>query len=300
MTLSPIAEALWLEFKTINNSFKSQFRLAKAAHFKDLISKNSTSSTKLWSHINPLINPNKKLITKSTDIIHGDKFNSPKEIANIFSNYFDSILNKFTFLAVIICIDYIEKIFNSSASIVAQLSILKKKQKFELKPITETDLAYFFSKLDKLSAAGISEIECSLIKHCEEALTKPLVILFNLCIKSGKIPDEWKISFVTPIPKPKTNKALIENYRPISVISPIAKLFEMCIDTQIRDYFESNNLLHDNQFGFRKNRSCELALNTILNSWRQHLDNHLNLIAAFLDLSKAFGTVDHQLLIRKT
>ena len=99
-------------------------------------------------------------------------------------------------------------------------------------------------------------------------MTKPLVIiLFNLCIKSGKIPDEWKISFVNPKPKPKTYKASIENYRPISVISPIAKLFEMCIDTQIRDYFESN-LLHDNQFGFRKNRSCELALNTILNSWR--------------------------------
>ena len=91
MTLSPIAEALWLEFKTINNLFKSQFRLAKAAHFKDFICKNSTSSTKLWSHINPLINPNKKLITKSTDIIHGDKFNSTQEIANIFSNYFDSI-----------------------------------------------------------------------------------------------------------------------------------------------------------------------------------------------------------------
>jgi hypothetical protein len=115
----------------------------------------------------------------------------------------------------------------------------------------------------------------------------------------SKIPDEWKIAFITPIYKNKGSKADLDNYRPISVIPPIAKVFETLIADQIYKYFENQNILSDCQFGFRKNSSCELALNTMIQEWRDSLDIEKHVIALFLDLSKAFDTINHMLLIRK-
>ena len=73
----------------------------------------------------------------------------------------------------------------------------------------------------------------------------------------------------------------------------------MIIEQQIRTYLESNGMLHDAQFGFRKGRSCELAINTIVDSWKFSLDLKKLIIALFLDLSKDFDTVDHKLLLEE-
>ena len=111
------------------------------------------------------------------------------------------------------------------------------------------------------SAAGSSQIESSIIKHCAFELTPLLTFMFNCCLNSGCFPDEWKIAHITPIFKGKGKQTDITNYRPISVLSPIAKLFESLLAIRISDYMESTNpitntpILHDSQFGFRqKNR----------------------------------------------
>jgi retron-type reverse transcriptase len=130
-------------------------------------------------------------------------------------------------------------------------------------------------------------------------LAIPLTNLFNVCIESNCVPDEWKISYITPIYKGKGSKSSPDNYRPISVLPPIDKIFEAIIGDQIRNFFESNEMLSDSQFGFRNFRSCELALNSMINSWKLSLDIKHNVIAILLDFSKAFDTVDHSLLLKK-
>ena len=107
----------WLKFASIRNLFKSKFRQAKALHFKDFIGKNSTSSPKLWSYINPLLNPNKKSVFNASDLIHSNVNSSPQDIANMFSSSFDSILNKFVFVSISLCLDYISSVFESSESL---------------------------------------------------------------------------------------------------------------------------------------------------------------------------------------
>ena len=82
------------------------------------------------------------------------------------------------------------------------------------------------------------------------------------------------------------------------MLSP-AKIFEMIIGEQLSDHFENNNLFCDEQFGFRKKLSCEDALNTLVDQWRFNLDNNLDVLAIFLDLKKAFDTIDHELLLIK-
>ena len=93
------------------------------------------------------------------------------------------------------------------------------------------------------------------------------------------------------------NVMSIENYRPISIISPIAKAFESILGANIRAHMKTNDLLHQDQHGFRERRSCYLAL-TIVDYCKMNLDKK-NVIAIFLDLSKAFDTVKHELLIMK-
>lgn len=126
-----------------------------------------------------------------------------------------------------------------------------------------------------------------------------MCLLFNRCIELSSVPDEWKITYVTPVPKPKGSKSNPNNYRPIAVASPIAKCFESLISSQIKNYFELNNLFSDTQFGFRENKSCELALNTMIDNWKFNLDSKKYVIGLFLDLSKAFDTVKHCLLLKK-
>ena len=181
--------------------------------------------------------------------------------------------------------DYISSVFESSESL---LKTTNRQVKFSFRAITDVDVKEFLPELDELSAPGISGIESKLIKHCADSLIQPLVELFNLCISTNQIPSEWKVAYVTPVLKPKSLKSSLDSYRPISVITPIAKIFERLLDTQIRDYLESNLLLHDNQFGFRKSRSCELALNTIISSVKHSLDDKDNVFAVLFDLIHYF------------
>jgi retron-type reverse transcriptase len=108
-----------------------------------------------------------------------------------------------------------------------------------------------------------------------------------------------QVIYVTPIYKGKGLKSSPDNYRPISVLTPISKIFETLVAAQLKSYLEANELLSEYQFGFRVSRSCELALNTMIEDWRSALDIKEHLFAVFLDLSKAFDTVNHELLLKK-
>jgi hypothetical protein len=83
------------------------------------------------------------------------------------------------------------------------------------------------------------------------------------------------------------------------VLPPVVKLFESMLATAITTHLENNNLFHHAQFGFRKSLSCEIALTSLVESWLENIDNHKIIMALFLDLRKAFDTVDHELLIAK-
>ena len=154
---------------------------------------------KLWKYINPYLNPNKTVSISSSDLFHNCSSNSPQDIANTFANFFESYFYEFIFISISVCFDYTQNHFKSNTILITY----QNGAKFTFHPVDEEDPKKKLNGIDPYSAAGISGIESAIIKHSVEELIKPLAILFNICISSNKIPDEWKIAFVTPVLKPK-------------------------------------------------------------------------------------------------
>ena len=123
--------------------------------------------------------------------------------------------------------------------------------------------------------------------------------MYNECIKQNKFPAEWKVAVVTPLFKNKGAHTDVNNYRGISVLPPLCKIFERILASQIKAYFESYKIFFTGQHGFRQNHSCESALHEIISTCFKNLDNKLINMLLFIDFKKAFDMVDSKLLIYK-
>ena len=117
-----------------------------------------------------------------------------------------------------------------------------------------------------------------------------ITLIINQSLKSGIFPDQLKIAKVTPIYK-KDEKKIITNYRPISVLPVVSKVFETEIHEQLGDYFSSNILFSAQQYGFRKNSSTEIAALEFIGRLLAQLKNHMILINFYLDLARAFDSL---------
>ena len=137
-----------------------------------------------------------------------------------------------------------------------------------------------------------------LIKIASSQLAIPFSYIYNQSIRMGIVPDLFKISRITPIYK---SGVLTDpnNYRPISILSPFSKTLERIVYNQLLHFLEKNNILLEHQFGFRKGYSTEQAILEITENLNNAIDNKLITCGLFLDFSKAFDTVNHQILASK-
>ena len=136
------------------------------------------------------------------------------------------------------------------------------------------------------------------IKYATPVISKCLSDIFNVCLSEGTYPDLLKIAEVVPIfKKEECNK--MTNYRPISLLSQFNKIFENLLYTLIYSYLTKFNLLSDHQFGFRKNCSPTLAINKLYDEILTSIDQGLYSCGIFLDLSKAFDSVNRDILLQK-
>ena len=149
------------------------------------------------------------------------------------------------------------------------------------------------------SSPGYSDIPVKIFKNNKCKFLPILVKLFNLCFESGHIPLEWKYALVTPLYKGKGSKQNCNNYRGISVLSPISKIFESLISSQLSDFFLSNKLISTHQHGFRKKFSCETALHELISDFNKNRYERRVTVTLFIDFRKTFDTVNSKLLFQK-
>ncbi|KAK3096760.1 hypothetical protein FSP39_003001 [Pinctada imbricata] len=155
-----------------------------------------------------------------------------------------------------------------------------------------------FIKLNVNKSAGVDTLGPRILKIAAGIITKPITSMINMSIFTGVFPEKLKTAKVTPIYK-KGDKSDPGNYRPISILPTISKLFERHITTQMYDYLKENDLLMKEQSGFRKSHSCQTALTKLTEKWITDIDNGNMTGVSLLDFRKAFDLVNHKILIDK-
>lgn len=169
---------------------------------------------------------------------------------------------------------------------------------FSFRAVTFNEVRDIIQSLKNKNSRDIYGLNVKLIKSIKNLIVIPLTKLINVCLQKSIFPDVLKVALVTPIfKKGDVNKA--ENYRPISLLPIISKIFEKCMALRVIDYFESNNLFTEHQFGFRKGRSTVMGILDLISEITEAFDKKHYTAALFCDLSKAFDCVDHNILCQK-
>ena len=169
---------------------------------------------------------------------------------------------------------------------------------FSLQNTNVNKVCKFLKMLDAKKATALDKIPSKLLKLAADIVFPSLTHIFNESMRTGIFSSEWKLAKVSPIFK-KGAKTDPNSYRPISVIPIVSKIFEKIIYDHLYAYLNNNNLLNNCQSGFRSLHSTLIALLEATNNWSLSIDNGLINGVIFIDLKKAFDTIDHNILLSK-
>ena len=154
------------------------------------------------------------------------------------------------------------------------------------------------SSLDVRKSTGPDDLSSRFLKEVASEIAEPLTSLFNYSLQEKVVPTAWKRSHITPVHKGGASDDP-SNYRPIAVVPVVAKVLEKIVSTQLSMYLERNNLLHPHQGAYRSGKSTEDILLLAVDRIATSLDKRNVVCAAFIDLRKAFDSLDHCLLLQR-
>lgn len=164
--------------------------------------------------------------------------------------------------------------------------------------VTEIEVRKTILQLKRKNSCGYDEIPATLLVNCVDEFVPPLTFLVNQSYERGEFPDHLKLAIVKPIFK-KGNKWDKSNYRPIALLPVISKVFEKIICQRMYSFLEKFNVIAKNQHGFRKNHSTTTAVFDCCYEIYNALNEHKCAIAVFMDMSKAYDRVCHNILLQK-
>ena len=265
-------------------------KTAKENFYNNVINNIANNSKKLWSFINrkiDKINRKKPIKQIKIDPDSDIKITNEKDIANIFNDFFINIGP-----------DMANKIPAITNIINYHIDPNSNPNTIFLRLTCESEVLKIIHSLNSNKSAGIDQISAKVIEHIAVHIAKPLVPIVNKCLETAIFPDHLKKAEVVPIYKSGDDN-LPTNFRPISLISNFAKIFEKIIKSRFENFLAVNNIIDPMQFGFQAGKKTEDALSLVTDEIYDAINDNQRCLTIFLDLAKAFDTVNHETLLNK-
>jgi hypothetical protein len=274
--------------RTYNSILKKLIRKCKSDYYFNKFDKYKGDIKKTWLTISELIcKNNRKNYFDQNFLVGGKLISNIQHLADKFNEFFVSCGPKLA-----------SSIVPVTGKCFTNFLAQPTRHRFAFDVISESDTLKIITSLRSKSSSGVDGISSKLLKNLAPAIIKPLTLIINQSLLSGIFPDLLKIAKVCPLHK-KDETNILNNYRPISLLTAVSKVFEKVAFLQIFSYFQNNNLFLNSQYGFRIKHSTEYAALEFIDCLLNDLENKNVPVAIFLDLSKAFDTIDHGILLHK-
>ena len=273
-------------YNILRNRVNRDLKKSKKKYYAEYFTEHVNNIKKTWEGIKNIVNL-KKASNRTTQLnIGGNIIDSDKEIAQNFNNFFANVGANTE--------DLIPKVPNISPS-----KFLKNHNQinFAIAHVSNEEILDIIHSLGNKSS-GPSSIPLKMLSAIPDLIILPLAHITNMSLITGVYPDLLKIAKVIPIHKCGSTQD-INNYRPISLLSIFDKIIEKLLHKRLYNFLEEHNILFHNQFGFRKNNSTINALIQITETIKESIDKGKYGCGIFIDLRKAFDTVNHEILLNK-
>ena len=276
--------------------YNKLIKLAKTNYYAQKIDESKTNTKQTWSILKEIITktPNKLTSPTKLNLSQPEQFNTEIDDSETISEYLNSFF-------VSVGNRTANSIENENQFISNPLDFMRNvgtPDSFYLMPTDPNEVMSVAMGIKSKTSTGHDGLSNKIIKHIIPAIVIPLTHIFNQSFSTGIFPDIYKIAKVVPIFK-SGDKHNPSNYRPISLLPAFSKIIEKLMHKRLISFLLNNNLIYPGQYGFLKGRSAEQAMVDILYKITDAIEHKKFTLGIFLDLSKAFDTIDHNFLLKK-
>lgn len=286
---NPANSYLKNKYNSLKILIENQVEEARKNYYSDKFGRNIDNPRHTWGVINEMIynrKLNKSVATKELKV-DGVTFNQPNDVCNVFNDYFSNIGEELGNECLSQPLSSVETNFTEYNVCVDAFS-----------PVSVEEISEIITSLNSSAASGYDGLSVKIIKNSKSELAPILTTLINKSFNDGIFPDILKVARVVPIFK-SGDKTDPNNFRPVAVLSNLSKIVEISIKRRLIGHLVNINFVNKNQFGFQKASSTMSACLNFVETVYKFMENRKKTGSIFIDVRKAFDSVNHKLLIHK-